>query len=173
FEVLDFIVGGGGFKSRIFQEIRNNRGLAYSTGSFYTKKSDYGVFGTYAMTESRSTAQVLSLLRSIVEGARTGTADVKELDWATKSINNNFIFAFQSAEQIALQQLMIEYDGLPADYLETYRKKIAEVTPEEVKRVAVKYLSGDDTATFILGDENTYKQVVEKFGTVSRIEGLP
>jgi Predicted Zn-dependent peptidases len=36
FEVLDFIVGSGGFKSRIFQEIRNNRGLAYSTGSFYT-----------------------------------------------------------------------------------------------------------------------------------------
>jgi predicted Zn-dependent peptidase len=170
FEVLDFIVGSGGFKSRIFQEIRNSRGLAYSTGSFYTVRSNYGVFGAYAMTKSASTATVLSLLRSIVDDAKTKSVDKKELAWATKSINNNFIFSFQSADQIAHQQLMIEYDGLPPDYLATYRDKIAKVQPEELKEVANKYLSADETVTFILGNENAYNQILATFKNVSRIE---
>jgi predicted Zn-dependent peptidase len=170
FEVLDFIVGSGGFKSRIFQEIRNNRGLAYSTGSFYTKRSAYGIFGAYAMTKTESTAKVLSLLRSIVEDAKAKAVDKKELAWAAKSINNNFIFSFQSAEQIARQQLMIEYDNLPPDYLATYRDKIAKVQPEELKRVAIRYLSPDETVTFILGNESAYNQVITTFGHVFRIE---
>ena len=170
FEVLDFIVGSGGFKSRIFQEIRNSRGLAYSTGSFYTVRSDYGVFGAYAITKSASTATVLSLLRSIVDDAKTKSVDNKELAWATKSINNNFIFSFQSADQIAHQQLMIEYDRLPPDYLATYRDKIAKVQPEELKKVANKYLSADETVTFILGNENAYNQILATFKEVSRIE---
>jgi predicted Zn-dependent peptidase len=170
FEVLDFIVGSGGFKSRIFQEIRNNRGLAYSTGSFYTARSEYGVFGAYAMTKSESTATVLSLLRSIVEDTKTKSVDKKELAWAVKSINNNFIFSFQSADQITRQQLMIEYDKLPPDYLATYRDKIAMVQPEELKSVAMKYLSTDETVTFILGNESAYSQVLADFGNVSMIE---
>jgi zinc protease len=170
FEVLDFIVGSGGFKSRIFQEIRNNRGLAYSTGSFYTVRRDYGVFGAYAMTKSASTATVLSLLRSIVADAKTKTVDRKDLAWATKSINNNFIFSFQSADQIARQQLMLEYDKLPPDYLDTYRDKIAAVQPEELTRVAIRYLSADETVTFILGNEGAYSEVLATFGNVSLIE---
>ncbi len=170
FEVLDFILGGGGFKSRIFQEIRNDRGLAYSTGSFYTKRSDHGVFGAYAMTKSASTVTVLSLLRSIVQNVRMKAVGKKEVGWATKSINNSFIFSFQSADQIAAQQLMIEYDKLPSDYLATYRDKIAKVEPEELKRVAVKYLSPDETVTFILGNESAYREVVRAFGNVSRID---
>ncbi len=170
FEVLDFIVGSGGFKSRIVQQIRNSRGLAYSTGSFYTKRSDYGVFGAYAMTKSASTARVLSLLRSIVEDVRMTSVDKKELAWATKSINNNFIFSFQSADQISGQQLMIEYDKLPPDYLATYRDKIAKVQLDELKRVAMKYLSPDETVTFILGNESAYNQVQTSFENVFRIE---
>lgn len=170
FEVLDFILGSGGFKSRIFQEIRNSRGLAYSTGSFYSKRSEYGVFGAYAMTESDSTAKVLSLLRSIIEDARIRSVDKKELEWAVKSITNNFIFSFQSADQIARQQLMVEYDKLSPDYLATYRDKIAEVQPEEMKRAAVTYLSPDETVIFILGNEKAYNQVITSFGNVSRIE---
>jgi zinc protease len=173
FEVFDFIVGSGGFKSRIFQEIRNNRGLAYSTGSFYTKRSEYGVFVTYAMTKSESTATVTSLLRSIVQVAKTRSATKKELAWAKRSINNNFIFSFESADQIAQQQLMIEYDKLPADYLTTYRDKIAEVQSEELKRVATKYLSEEDTVIFILGNENAYRQVLDTYGNISKIEDHP
>lgn len=169
FEVLDFIIGSGGFKSRIVQEIRNERGLAYSTGSTYTKRSEYGIFVAYAMTKAESTSEVLSLLRSIVGDSKTKSFDKKELAWATKSINNNFIFSFQSADQIARQQLMLEYNKLPPDYLTTYRDKIAEVKQEDLKKMAVKYLSADETVTFILGNDSAYSQVLAAFGNVSTI----
>jgi predicted Zn-dependent peptidase len=65
---------------------------------------------------------------------------------------------------------MIEYDKLPPDYLATYRDKIAEVQPEELKKVANKYLSADETVTFILGNESAYSQVLATFENVSRIE---
>ncbi len=170
FDVLDFVLGSGGFKSRIFKEIRNDRGLAYSTGSIYTKRSDYGVFAAYAMTKAESTSEVLSLLQSIVRDSRTKPFHKDDVAWATRSINNNFIFSFQSADQIAHQQLMIEYDKLPPDYLATYRNRIADVRQEDLKKAAVKYLSADETVTFILGNESAYSQVSAAFGGVFRIE---
>jgi len=51
FTILDFIIGSGGFPSLIFSAVRNNEGLAYSAGSFYRAKPDYGVFGAYAFTK--------------------------------------------------------------------------------------------------------------------------
>jgi predicted Zn-dependent peptidase len=65
---------------------------------------------------------------------------------------------------------MLEYDKLPPDYLDTYREKIANVQPEELKNVAIKYLSADETVTFILGNESAYNQVLADFGNISRIE---
>lgn len=171
FEILDFILGSGGFKSRIFQQIRNNLGLAYTTGSFYTKLSGYGVFGAYAMTKSETTAKVLSNIQAIISDVKTKVIDKKDLEAAIKSINNNFIFSFHSAEQIALQQLMMEYDNLPYDYLANYRDRIAKVRAEDLMRVAQKYLSPDEAVILVVGNENAYNQLVSSFETVSRIEG--
>jgi zinc protease len=170
FEVLDFIVGSGGFRSLIFQEVRNNLGLAYSTGSFYTKKSEYGVFVVYAIAKAESTTEVLSIIRSIIKNLRNSIIDNKEIERAIRSINNNFIFSFLSAKQIAYQQLMIEYEHLPEDYLATYRERIAQVKAEDIKKMAVKYLSTDESVTLVVGNENVYKQILTTFGNVTRIE---
>lgn len=171
FELLDFVLGSGGFKSRIFQQIRNNLGLAYSTGSFYTKLSEYGVFGAYAMTKSETTADVLSHIHALIKEVKTTVIDKKELEGAIKSILNNFIFSFHSAEQIAIQQLMLEYDDMPRDYLAQYRDRIAHVRTEDLIRVANKYLSRDEAVILVVGNENAYNQLVSSFKTVSRIEG--
>ena len=172
FDVLDFIVGSGGFRSHIFQEVRNNLGLAYSTGSFYSKKSEYGVFEAYAITGSESTAKVISIIRSIIKDIRTNEVDKNELEWAKKSINNNFIFSFISAEQIAYQQLMIEYEKLSTDYLTTYRDNIAKIQAEDLKKVAIKYLLPDETVTLVVGTESTYNQLISTFGNVIKIESI-
>ena len=173
FEIIDFIVGSGGFRSRIFQEVRNNLGLAYSTGSFYTKRGEYGVFGAYAITKSESTAKVLTLIRSIIKDASVNAVEKNELARAIKSMNNNFIFSFLSAEQIAHQQLMIEYDDLPRDFLVTYREKLSQVQAEDIRRVAKKYLSSEDAVTLIVGNEKAYNQLIANFIKVKKIESTP
>jgi predicted Zn-dependent peptidase len=145
--------------------------LAYSTGSFYTKLSGYGVFGAYAMTKSETTANVLSHIRTLIRDVQTSVIDKKELESAIKSIHNNFIFSFHSAEQIVLQQLVMEYDDLPGDYLAQYRDRIAKVRTEDLMRVANTYLSLDDAVILVVGNETAYNQLVFSFKNVFRIEG--
>jgi zinc protease len=171
FEVLDFIIGSGGFRSRIFQQIRSDLGLAYSAGSFYRAMSDYGVFGAYAITSTDSTPRVLSLIRSIIDDVKRHSISPSELDWAKNSINNSFIFSFLSANQIAHQQMMNAYDRLPEDYLTTYRDNIGKVIIDDVRLVAGKYLSFHDATTIVVGNEKLYDLLQSMFGNVHKIEG--
>lgn len=156
FTVLDFIAGSGGFPSRIFSVVRNNEGLAYSAGSFYRPKPAYGVFGTYAFTKTSSTLKTLSLLNSVLENIQSNTITDKEIDWAEKSIDNGFIFSFVTPEQIAWQQMNLEYDKLPADFLLNYRNKIKNVTMKDLNKVAVKYLNTTNNVVLILGDSKKF-----------------
>jgi predicted Zn-dependent peptidase len=171
FEVLDFILGSGGFRSRIFQEVRSSLGLAYSAGSFYRSRSEYGIFGAYAITGSESTAVVLSLIRSIIEDAKDNPVSMQELDWAKNSINKSFIFSFLSARQIARQQMMLEYDSLPDDYLITYRDTIQKIFLEDVRFVAKKYLSFDRGVTLVVGNERAYHLLKSEFGEIHTMGG--
>jgi predicted Zn-dependent peptidase len=169
-EIIDFIVGSGGFRSRLFQEIRTNRGLAYSTGSFYTAKSDYGLFGAYALTKSESTIEVISLLRGILKDIGQKPLSAKELDMTKSSIQNSFIFSFTSANQIAVQQLMIEYEDLPQDYLITYRNNISNVNTEDVLKTARQHLDPEKALILIIGNEAVCKEISTSFRDVATIE---
>ncbi len=170
FQVLDFILGSGGFNSRIFNEVRNNLGLAYSAGSFYSARTGYGVFAAYAMTKSASTAKSLSVIRSIIDDTQDVLVKEKELAWAKKSIDSSFVFSFTSANQIAMQQLMLEYNDLPEDFLSAYRGNINKVSLEDVKSAAVKYLSKESESILVLGNEKKFDESLSSFGTVKKIE---
>jgi zinc protease len=169
FEVLDFIVGSGGFRSRIFQEIRTNLGLAYSTGSFYNAKGDYGLFGAYALTKSASTVQVVSRIKEILRGMGQKPVSKDELEGAKRAILNSFIFSFTSVEKIAFKQLMIEYEGLSEDHLLTYRPKIEKVTAADIRETAIG-LAPERAILLIVGNDDVYREVASKFGKVTRVE---
>ncbi len=164
FTVFDFIAGSGGFPSRIFNAVRNNEGLAYSAGSFYRARPTYGVFGTYAFTKTSTTLKTFSLINSVLDNIKSGTLTGKELVWAKTSINNGFIFSFTSAEKIANQQMNIEYEKLPADYLVNYCRRIESITLKDVNRVAAKYLTKEKTVVLILGDTKQFDKPSTKTG---------
>jgi zinc protease len=166
FSVLDFIIGSGGFPSLIFSAVRNNEGLAYSPGSFYRAKSEYGVFGAYAFTKTESTFKTVNLINEVLAKAKSGTIKNKEIEWAKKSIKNGFIFSFLEPKQIALQQMQLEYDQLPDDYLVRFRDKIDNVSLEDVNRIASTYLDEKNRIFLILGD-------IKGFGTSLNIFGNP
>jgi len=156
FSVLDFIIGSGGFPSRIFSAVRNNEGLAYSAGSFYRARPNYGVFGTYAFTKTESTIQALDLMNSILKDVAAGSISQSELDWAKKSTINGFIFSFEQPGDVVSQQMTIDYENLPADYLSGYRKRIETLTREDLRRVAARYLNKGKRLTIIVGDTDRF-----------------
>lgn len=163
FSVLDFIIGSGGFPSKIFSAVRNNEGLAYSAGSFYRARSNYGIFGTYAFTKTASTFQALQLINSILRDIAGDSVSQAELDWAIKSIQNGFVFSFEQPSQIVAQQMTVAYEKLPADYLSGYRKRIETVTRDDLKRVAMKYLNEKRRLTLIVGDADQFGKFPEKW----------
>ncbi len=152
FTVMDFIAGSGGFPSRILSTVRNNEGLAYSAGSFYRAKPDYGFFGCYAFTKTSSTMKALSLLDTVLEDIKANSVTARELDWSKKAINDGFIFSFSTSEQIVWQQMNIEYEKLPPDFLINYRNKINRVTLKDLNNAADKYLDKKKNVVLILGD---------------------
>lgn len=156
FLLLDFILGSGGFPSHIFSAVRNNEGLAYSAGSFYRARPEYGVFGTYAFTKTETTYQALTLMQSILKKAAEGSITNEELVWAKNSIRNGFIFSFDHPASIASQQMQIAFEKLPDDYLMQYLKNIDAVTRNDLKRVAMKYLQEQKRITLILGDTSNF-----------------
>lgn len=173
FEVLDFLIGSGGFSSRIFSAVRNEEGLAYSAGSFYRARSNYGVFGTYAFTKTASTFQAISLVDAILRDAAADSFTQAELDWAKRSIVNSFIFSFEQPGQIASQQMTVEYEKLPADFLTTYRQKIEAVTREDVRRVAAAFLNDKRRLTLIVGDTDRFGAWPEKWDPPATIVPQP
>ncbi len=158
FTVFDFIAGSGGFPSRIVTVVRSNEGLAYTAGSFYRARPDYGIFGNYAFTKTASTMKALLLMQSVLETIKSGSITTQETEWAKQSINNGFVFSFDTPEQIAAQQVSVEYEKLPADYLLKYRDNIEKVTIEDVNRVAAKYIGKTKNTVLILGDSKKFDQ---------------
>ncbi|MDQ5985669.1 MAG: hypothetical protein CSYNP_01383 [Syntrophus sp. SKADARSKE-3] len=169
FEVLDHMIGSGGFGSRIFQEVRTNRGLAYATGSFYRARADYGAFGTYAMTKTESAPMALALIRSILERSRDFPASQKELDMAKKSIINSFIFEYQSSHQIAFQQMMLEYNKLQPDFLTSYCSHIDRITISDVLNTAKNHLHPSGNTTLVLGTEAGYDHLSKTYKNIKKL----
>lgn len=169
FDVIDFVLGSGGFRSRIFQEVRTNRGLAYSTGSFYRARRDYGVFGAYAMTKSASAPTALQVIQDIMKNVKRDGLSTVEIDGAKKAILNSFIFQFDSPHQIVTQQALLAFDKLPADFLQQYRQRITSLTPAELRKTAGNILTPEDSITLILGSEAGYGQIKDKYPDIKRI----
>jgi zinc protease len=169
FRVLNYILGEGGFSSRLTQEIRLNQGLAYAVGSFYQGRVGYGVFGAFCQTKSSTTYKAISLLYEIIEGLKKNRPQPEELDWAKKSLISQFIFSFTSSARIVSQQMQLEYDGLPEDYLEKFQGRVAAVNREDLGRVAGKHLHPETSVLLVVGQEEDFDQPLSGFGPVNRI----
>jgi len=169
FEVLDFITGSGGFRSRIFAEVRNRLGLAYSAGSFYSPRTEYGVFGAYAMAKGSSTVDALSAMTKILDNMRDrGVEFGEELAWAKESIINNFIFSFSEPSQIVMGQMMLEFNGLPDNFLTNYKDNIEMVKSSDLRYVAAHYLSGESRIVLVLGNKEKFSKPLSSFGDFHR-----
>jgi len=164
FEVLDFIIGSGGFRSRVFGEVRNRLGLAYSAGSFYSFRTSYGIFGTYAMVNAPSTLEALSAVAGILDEIKSTGVKPEELAWAKESIINNFIFSFATPDRIVTEQVMLEYGGLPDNFLTTYKNNIEKVNLADIRDVASRYLSEENRVVLVLGDRKRFDTSLSTFG---------
>jgi len=168
--VMDYILGGG-FTSRLTQEIRSNQGLAYHAGSrFDIGRRFPGTFMAETETKAESTVKAITLMNDIIAGMTKELVSEEELKQAKESIINSFIFGFTQANSIVTQQARLEFYGFPDGYLENFRDNIARVSREDVLRVSRKYLHPEAMIIMVVGDDKKFDQQLSTIGTVQEIK---
>ena len=169
--VMNFILGGAGFNSRMTSRVRSDEGLAYSVGTrFETGANDLGTFYAFCQTKSSSTLKALQLMKAEVERIREAPVSGEELAMAKDSYVNRYIFQFTSASQIVGQLMALEYDDRPRDLLEVYLDRIRAVTAEDVQRVAQEYLHPDKISYLVVGKKAQLDGDLATLGQVTQIE---
>ncbi len=164
-QVMNFILGGGGFNSRLMREVRSNRGLAYSVYSFFqVGRRLPGLFVAGSETRTATVDEVVGLMRS--EMRRMGEEQVapEELDVARESLINSFVFAFEDPQEVVRQAMRLDFYGYPDNYLQRYRDHLAAVTAEEVLEVARRHLHWDRQIIVLVGEQTEPKRQSERFG---------
>ncbi len=169
--IMNDILGGGGFTTRLFKDVRSKQGLAYSVGSVFSPgKLDLGIFVAFCETKGETTVKAI---RAIVENIRRLTTEMvseEELKIAKDSFLNSFVFSFSNAHQIVSRQVSLEYYNMPKDYLERFRDNVAKVTREDILRVARKYLHPDEMIILVVGKEESFDNPLSTLGKVKTID---
>lgn len=163
--VMNFILGGGGFNSRLMREIRSDRGLAYSVYShFQVGRRLPGAFFAGAETKSESTLEVVGLIRQQMEALRETPVSAAELALAKESLVNSFVFAFTDTHDVVTQQVRLDYYGYPADYLQRYQQQVAAVSAEQVQQAARERLDLTRQTLVLVGNPSQFDAPPESLG---------
>jgi zinc protease len=150
--LMDEILGSGGFTSRLVEDIRIRRGLAYSIWSDLSAGTDYGLFVVGVDTKPAQAAKVMGLIRGqIARMAADGQVSDEELGFARQSVLARLIFEFDSAFKVADRRAMFYFYGYPDNYWSVFRDRIAGVTKEDIRRVAKRYLHPDGMKVVVVG----------------------
>ena len=151
-QVMNEVLGGG-FGSRMFSNVRSQKGLAYNVyGSLGAGYYQPGLFRAGLQTKSATATKAIDAVQAEIKGIIDNPPSVEELKRAKDSILNSFVFHYDSKRKILSQQLTYAFYGLPPDYLEQYRANIEKVSGDDVARVAKAYVHPDQLVVLIVGN---------------------
>lgn len=172
--IVNDILGGSSFRSRLFNDVRTKRGLAYSVGSrLNTGMHDQGIWLMRAETKMTSTQEVIERFVANMERMRKEPVTDGELAEAKEAYVNSFVFSFASPSAIVSRLIELEYDGLPKDFLQQLRAQVIQLTKEDVLAAATKHLHPDRLKIIAVGSGDALTKALSAFGDVKEIKLSP
>lgn len=150
-DVLNYILGGS-FTSRLTQEIRDKRGLAYTVWSSLAPANPRGLFVMGCQTKSESAEEVIRLMKEQARRLTEEPPGEEELQQAKESLINSFVFRFPTAGDAVSAQMLLEIHGLPRDTYDTYIARVQTVTAQDVLMAARKHIHPDRLQVLVVGD---------------------
>jgi zinc protease len=153
-QVMNFILGGGSFQSRLMDHIRVQRGLAYSVASSFSPGLEPGSFAVTLETKNASAGEAVTQVVEQIRRLQTEPVTAQELDDAKSYLIGSFPRRMDSMSKRASLMGYLEFYNLGLDYPWRYPDLIRNLTPEDIQRVAQKYLHPDNYLLVVVGKKS-------------------
>jgi zinc protease len=152
--VGNYILGGGGFVSRLMSEVREKRGLAYSVFSYFAPGKDNGIFQAGLQTKNDQATLALEVLSSTIAQFIADGPTRSELEAAKANLVNGYPLRIDNNRKLLDNVSSITWNGLPLDTMEVWTKQVEAVSLEQVKAAFQKTLAMDRMKIVVLGAKN-------------------
>ncbi len=149
--VGNYILGGGGFVSRLTEEVRQKRGLSYSVYSYFAPGLHAGAFTVGLQTRPDQAAQAVQVSRDVVRRFVAEGPTAAELKAAKDNLIGGFALRIDSNRKLLDNLANIAWNNLPLDYLDTWTKQVQKVTVEDIKAAFARKLQPDRMVTVVVG----------------------
>lgn len=169
-QVMNRILGVGP-PSRLFLNIREDKGYTYSVGSNVTSGKYPGLFIASSPVRTEVTEGTIREFLAEFKRIRDEKVTPLELDNAKRAIIGNFAIQLENPTGRLNNIITQKTYGLPANYWDTYPQKVSAITAEDVQRVARKYIDTNHLQIVAVGDASKTRGVLAKFGTVQEYDG--
>ena len=138
--VLNHVLGGGAFTSRLFQEVREKRGLAYSVGTSLVSHRSAAMTWGYTATKNERVGEALDVIGDMIGQLATDGPSDEELQKAKDYLTGSYALGFDTSTKIANQLVQIAFEGLGMDYIARRNDLVASVTQADIRRAAARTL---------------------------------
>ena len=158
---MNYILGGGGFASRLYEEVREKRGLAYSVYSYLTPLSAAGIYSGGVSTANGRVGESIDVIRAEWALMRDEGASEEELRDAKTYLTGSFPLRFTSTDRIARMLVGMQYNDLGIRHIEERNTFIEAITLKDVRRVAKRLLKPEDLTIVVVGKPDGVKATAE------------
>ena len=152
--VGNYVLGGGGFVSRLMAEVREKRGLAYSVFSYFIPGKENGIFQAGLQTKSDQAALALEVMSSTTAQFIADGPTPSELMAAKANLVNGYPLRIDNNRKLLDNVSSIAWNDLPLDTMDVWTKQVEAVTLEQVNAAFKKYLAMDRMKIVVLGAKN-------------------
>lgn len=169
--LLNSVLGGGGFSSRLMASVRSDAGLTYSIGSGFAMRRAPGPFVVATFTRAPEAGRVVDLVLAEMERLRGPSPPTeRELGDAKSDLVGGFALGLETSEAIASALVGLDVHGLPEDSLDTLRGRVRAVTPADVAEAARVRLHPDRVAVVAVGPADVLRPQLERLGPVEVVK---
>ena len=164
--LMNDLLGGSGFSSRLMERLRAEAGLTYSVGSGFSLRRARGPFSVLTFTRVPEVRRTLDLALSEIERFRSEPPDERELQDARALAVGEFSLGLETSDAVLASLVDLDVYGLPEDSLDTYRARVRATTPAQIAELASRLLHPERAAIVLVGPAEALRPQVEGLGPI-------
>ncbi len=152
--VMNYILGGGGFSSRLMQRVRDEMGLAYDIHSLFDARKEGGFFYVKVQTKNDSASKVIEEILEAFKRIRAEAVSDQEIEDAKAYLTGSFPRRLDTNRKIADLLVAMEFYNLGLDYINKYPELIKSITKDDIIKVAKKYINLEDLVFVVVAKQS-------------------